>query len=329
MAPEALAQVLRPLREVFLAHDHPQLLVGLHPPDDAAVYQISDEQAIVGTIDFFPPVVDEPYDYGAIAAANAMSDVYAMGGEVLFAINIVCFPDSVPGEILTEILRGGAEKVAEAGAAVVGGHTLIDKEPKYGLAVTGLVHPDRMVTKAGARPGDVLVLTKPLGVGIITTALKSQAAKPEHVAAAVSSMAALNRAASRAMVAAGAHAATDITGFALLGHASEMAEHGGVRLRFSNERLPLLEGAHDYAMDGLFPGGSHNNRTYYGPGVDFVDGISEEEQVLLFTPETSGGLLVALAPESLKDFLDRCAEEGQEAWEVGWVEEGEGIRVEM
>jgi selenide,water dikinase len=303
--------------------------VGLNPPDDAAVYRIDDEQAIIGTADFFPPVVDEPYDYGAIAAANAMSDVYAMGGEVLYAINIVCFPENLPLEILTEILRGGAEKVAEAGAVVVGGHTIADKEPKYGLAVTGLVPSDGMITKAGARPGDVLVLSKSLGVGIVTTVLKSQAAKPEHVAAAVSSMTVLNRAASRAMVAAGAHAATDITGFALLGHASEMAEHGGVRLCFSKERLPFVEGAHDYAMDWLFPAGSHNNRAYYGPGVEFSDGISEEEQVLLFTPETSGGLLIALAPESLKTFQKYCAEEGQEAWEVGWVEEGAGVRVEL
>ena len=219
MGPEALAQVLRPLQNMFRAEDYPELLVGLEISDDAAVYKINDEVAVIQTLDFFPPVVDDPYDYGAIAAANAMSDVYAMGGEVVLALNICGFPPDLPPDVVTEILRGGAEKVAEAGGIIAGGHTLDDKEPKYGLAVMGFVHPDCVAAKAGARPGDVLILTKPLGVGIITTALKGQVAEPGHVEAAVESMKKLNRRAARLMQSVGVNACTDVTGFALLGHA--------------------------------------------------------------------------------------------------------------
>lgn len=193
MGPETLAQVLRPLRELFRAKDYPQLLVGLEVSDDAAVYKINDEVAVIQTLDFFTPVVDDPYDYGAIAAANAMSDIYAMGGQVTLALNICGFPPDLPPEITSEILRGGAEKVAEAGGVLAGGHTIDDKEPKYGLSVMGLVHPGRVLTKGGAQPGDALLLTKPLGVGIITTAFKGDVADLQHVAAAVESMKKLNR----------------------------------------------------------------------------------------------------------------------------------------
>jgi selenide,water dikinase len=224
MGPEPLVQVLRPLSGMFPAKEYPNLLVGLEVSDDAAVYRISDELAIVLTLDFFAPVVDDPYDYGAIAAANAMSDVYAMGGEAVLALNICGFPIDLPSEMVGEILRGGAEKVAEAGAVLAGGHTVIDKEPKYGLAVVGFVHPDHIATKAAAKAGDVLVLTKPLGMGLIATALKAGIAKPSHVRAAVEVMKTLNRKAARLMQRVGIDAVTDITGFALLGHAQEIAE---------------------------------------------------------------------------------------------------------
>ncbi len=220
MAPAELERIVEPIRGSFQAADFPDLLVGLHAADDAAVYRLNDRQAIISTTDFFPPVVDDPYDFGAIAAANALSDVYAMGGEVLFALNLVAFPDTLDMVILQEILRGGAEKVAEAGAVIVGGHSVNDKEPKYGLAVTGIIHPDAIKQKGGALPGDVLLLTKPLGVGVITTALKRDLAAAEHLQAAVESMKRLNRDAARAALATDVHAMTDITGFGLLGHAS-------------------------------------------------------------------------------------------------------------
>ena len=303
MAPAELEQILGPIRATFRAADFPDLLVGLAAADDAAVYQLNERQAVVSTVDFFPPIVDDPYDFGAIAAANALSDIYAMGGEPLFAINLVAFPDTLDKAILAEILRGGAEKVAEAGAIVAGGHSVNDKEPKYGLAVTGLIAPDRVRRKGGAQPGDALVLTKPLGVGVITTALKSQRAAAEHVAAAVAGMKRLNRDAARAAAAAGARAMTDVTGFGLLGHAQEMARQGATDFRFELARLPWLPGALDYGRAGAFPGGMGNNALYFGPSVTFADNIEYLYRDLLFTPETSGGLLVALPPDGVATFL--------------------------
>ena len=315
------------MREMFRAEEYPNLLVGLEVSDDAAVYKINDEVAIIQTLDFFPPVVDDPYDYGAIAAANAMSDVYAMGGEVVLALNICGFPPDLPSEIVTEILRGGAEKVAEAGGIVAGGHTLDAKEPTYGLSVMGVVHPDRVATKSGAKPGDVLILTKPLGVGIITTALKGQVADPAHVEAAVESMKRLSRDAARLTQQVGVHACTDITGFALLGHGYEMAEKSGVRLRFYLRQLPFLEGAQQYADDWLFPGGTCNNERAYEHVVRFEPGISEEMQQLLYTPETSGGLLIAVPSGKLEELTALFDTEGQEHWTIGEVVGGEGIEV--
>jgi len=327
MSPEALAQVLRPLANMFPPEEHPELLVGLAVSDDAAVYQISDEVAVIHTLDFFPPVVDDPYDYGAIAAANAMSDIYAMGGQVALALNICCIPPDLPTEITQEILRGGAEKVAESGGALAGGHTVDDKEPKYGLAVMGLVHPDRVLTKAGARPGDVLLLTKPLGVGIITTALKGEVAEAQHVALAVESMKQLNRTAAQLIQEIGVNACTDVTGFSLLGHGYEMAEKSGVRLCFHLDRLPFLPGAVAYAEEWLFPGGAHNNKMFYGPHVQWDEAISEEMRVLLFTPETSGGLLVAVPSERLAQLQARFAQADHPCWVIGEVEQGMGIKV--
>ena len=248
-----LAQVLRPLTEAFRAADYPNLLLGMDGLDDAAVYRVSDELAVVLTVDFFAPVVDDPYTYGAVAAANAMSDVYAMGGEVLLALNVVGFPQDLPPTILAEILRGGAEKVAEGGGVIAGGHTIYDAEPKYGLCVMGTVHPDRMVTRVGARPGDALFLTKRLGTAIILTADEQDIAEPAHVRAAVDSMLALNRRASRIAVESGVRVMADVTGFGLMGHGSEIARSSGVALKISAGRLPLLEGALDYARWGSAP----------------------------------------------------------------------------
>jgi len=325
MGPGDLEKLLIPLS----GYVHPDLLVGLEGGDDAAVYRISREQAIIQTVDFFPPVVDDPYDYGAIAAANAMSDVYAMGGEVLLALNIAAFPATLPVEIINEILRGGAEKVAEAGGVVAGGHTLTDEEPKYGLCVTGVVHPNSVITKAGARVGDSLILTKPLGVGLITTALKAQEAAPEHVKGAVKSMLRLNRAAAQAMQEVGVNACTDITGFALLGHAWEMAQRSRVGLKISVSALPLLSGALDYASRGFIPGGLVRNRQYILENDTAVlpEGLSQEMIDLLFCPETSGGLLISVPPDRLARLQELLTQQGEEHWVIGEVIKGEKIEV--
>lgn len=319
--------MLAPLQDLFRAEDYPNLLVGLTKADDAAVYRVTDEIALVHTLDFFTPIVDDPYQFGAIAAANAMSDVYAMGGEVLLALNVCAFPADMDSSIITRILQGGAEKVREAGGILAGGHTVDDPEPKYGLSVIGIVQPNRVLTKGGAQPGDALVLTKPLGAGIITTAFKGGVAELAHVARATETMAMLNRRAAQVMQQVGVHAATDITGFGFLGHSSEMAALSGVELRFHFNRLPFLDGAIRYAREWLFPAGANRNQEYFRCGVAFAPEISDEMQLLLFTPETSGGLLIALPTERLDDFLTRCANAGQSAWHVGEVAQGKGIVV--
>lgn len=312
--------MLQPLRETFDLAAHPDLLVGLDRADDAAVYRLNDSQAVVVTTDFFPPVVDDAYDFGAIAAANAMSDVYAMGARVLFAINLVAFPPNLDRQILREILRGGAEKVKEAGGIVVGGHSLEDKEPKYGLAVIGLINPAMVKRKGGARPGDVLILTKPLGTGVVTTALKEQIAGSTHVQAAVDSMKRLNREAAEAALTVGASGMTDVTGFGLLGHAREMAEQADVNFIFEMERIRWLPGAVQYGEAGAFPGGMGRNLDHFAPHVTFDEDISVLEQDLLWTPETSGGLLVALPPAAVGDYQKQCPG----AFVVGRVEAGPG-----
>jgi len=313
---------VRPLAEMFKPQDYPDLLVGLETGDDAAVYRVTDDLAIIFTTDFFTPVVDDPYEYGAIAAANAMSDVYAMGGEVVLALNICGFPKEMPAEIVSEILRGGGEKVAEAGGVIAGGHTLDDDEPKYGLAVIGFVHPDVVATKVGAQPGDMLFLTKRLGVGIITTAAKGGVAEEAHLRGAVEQMLLLNRKAAELMKQVEYHAVTDITGFALIGHSYEVAELSEVTLRFHLDRLPFLPGATQYADDWLFPGGSSCNKDAYESHVSFAPGIPEEMRMLLFTPETSGGLLICVAPADADTLADLFAGEGQPYWIVGEAVEG-------
>jgi selenide,water dikinase len=314
------------LRETFHEASYPNLLVGLDSPDDAAVYQISDDQALIFTTDFFTPVVDDPYTYGAVAAANAMSDVYAMGGQVILALSIAAFPPKLPARVIGEILRGAAEKVAKAGGVIAGGHTIDDEEPKFGLAVMGTVHPDRVGRKGGARPGDQLLLTKPLGVGIITTAAKGDQASPAHLEGAVQSMLQLNRTAAELAQQVTFHAMTDITGFALLGHAYEMAGPSQVRFRFTVDRLPFLPGAVDYAEQWLFPGGTCNNERAFEAHVTF-HGIADEMQQLLYTPETSGGLLIALPPAQAGRLQELYHAAGQPVWHVGEVLEGEGIEV--
>ena len=279
------------------------------------------------TTDFFTPVVDEPYDYGAIAAANSLSDVYAMGGRPFLALNIAALPLDLPAEIVSEILRGGAEKAREAGVVIAGGHTIQDKEPKYGLIVLGFADPKRLLTKAGARPGDVLLLSKPLGFGVTTTALKREMAGPDDVAEAVDWMSRLNRTASELALEFGAHAATDITGFGLLGHAWEMAQASGVGLRFEYDRVPLIRGAHRYAELGSFPGGSHDNHSYFGSHVRFARELDEPSQMLLFDAQTSGGLLLSVPPEQAQPLLARATEASQPLWHVGEVVAGAGIEV--
>ncbi|MEE8370478.1 MAG: selenide, water dikinase SelD, partial [Dehalococcoidia bacterium] len=270
-----MAQVLRYLSERTF-DEHPDLLVGLAAPDDATVYRLTDEQAVVLTVDFFAPLVDDPYQYGAIAATNALSDVYAMGAEVTLALNIAGFPEEMETEIIAAILRGGADKVAEAGGIIAGGHTIIDAEPKYGLCVMGLVHPDRIFTKAGARPGDILYLSKPLGTGIVTTAAKFDEAKPEHLQAAIDCMTRLNRHPSHVVRAVEAHALTDITGYSLLGHGFEIADASGAGLRFSSSLIPLLPGALEYASRGIVTGGATRNRQHLDGKVNFADDVPDE-----------------------------------------------------
>ena len=320
--------MLRPLQETFRAADFPDLLIGIEGPDDAAVYRLSDELAIVQTVDFFPPVVDDPYTFGAVAAANAMSDVYAMGGEVLFALQVVGFPEDQPAELLAEIFRGGADKVAEAGGVIAGGHTLIDAEPKYGLCVTGLVRPDAILRKSGARPGDVLLLTKPLGTGIILTAARADACAPEHLQAAVESMLRLNRHPSHLAREAGVHACTDVTGFALLGHADEMARAGSVRLVIDASVLPHLPGALDYARQGYVTGGAARNRQGLAGRVSLPQGLPPELEHLLFDPQTSGGLLLAVPPERADGLARALEADGFLGARIGHVEAGTGVRVE-
>jgi selenide,water dikinase len=296
-------------------------LVGHETRDDAAVYQLSPTEAIVETVDFFTPVVDDPYWFGRIAAANAFSDVWAMGGRPLFALNIVAFPvKALPVEMLAEILRGGSEAAALAGAPVLGGHSIDDPEPKYGMAVTGLVHPHRILRNVGARPGDRLLLTKPLGSGILATAIKRGTATPEQVARATAVMSELNRAAGEVLAASGAVSAlTDVTGFGLLGHAWEMAEGSRVVLRIDPARVPVLADVLDLAGRDVVPGGSKANLDWVRPHVRFGAGVDRLMQVVLADAQTNGGLLAAVSPERADAIVRLLADRGVAAAEIGVV----------
>jgi len=325
MGPEALAQVLRPLAGLVPKERASSLLAGLDEGDDAAVYRVDDTRCIIFTADFFTPVVDDPYDFGAIAAANALSDVYATGGEPILALNLAAFPPDLGAEAVAEIIRGGAEKAAEAGCAVAGGHTILDPEPKFGMAVVGFAHPDSVLLKSGAVPGDALVLTKALGTGAITTAAKNEACPSDVLAGAIASMKRLNRDALRALVRHGARACTDVTGFSFAGHALELADKGGVGLRVFAGALPYLEGAAELAASGFLPGGAHRNRAFYAPSVAFAAGLDEAFRGLFFVPETSGGLLAAVPSGRAEACLDELRSAGHAAAIVGTVtERGEG-----
>jgi selenide, water dikinase len=301
--------------------------VGLGEPDDAAVWRLDEERAIVVTTDFFTPVVDDAYDYGAIAAANSLSDVYAMGGKPFLALNVAALPDNMPDEISREIIRGGAEKAREAGVVIAGGHTVKDKEPKYGLVVIGFVDPRRMLSKGGLEPGDALILTKPLGFGVTTTALKQQKADESDVLEAVGWMKQLNQTASQLAMECGVRGGTDITGYSLLGHGMEMANASAVSLKINFADIPFISGARKYAAQGIFPGGAFDNKKYFEARVQFSAALDEPNQMLLFDPQTSGGLLLGVPRQNLDSFLARAREAGQAGWVIGHVEAGTGMQV--
>ena len=292
------------------AFEDPNLLVGTATGDDAAVYRLGEDSALILTVDFFPPIVDDPWHFGAIAAANAFSDVYAMGGKPVLALNLVCFPADLPVDILGEVLRGGADKAKEAGALIVGGHTVNDQEPKYGMAVTGFVEPGRQVTNAGARPGDALVLTKPLGTGVITTAGKNGIADPDTLSRAVHLMAELNKNASEAMMEVGVNACTDVTGFGLLGHLQGMVEASGVTASIHLSRVPLIEGTRELLQAGAVSGGTQRNLESVDRVASWDASITQEDKLLLADAQTSGGLLIAVAPEKVTLLLKALAARG-------------------
>ncbi len=319
-----MTQVLRPLSALFSQDDYPQILVGIAEPDDAAVYQLDAKRALISTTDFFPPVVDDAYDFGAIAAANALSDVYAMGGRPLVAINLVAYPDDLDKSILTEILRGGAEKVKEAEAVIAGGHSITDPEPKYGLSVTGEVATSAIIRKSSAQPGDRLILTKPLGTGVITTALKRGIAGEAEVDCAVAVMSRLNRKASETARRHDVHAMTDITGFGLAGHGLEMAKLSGVDFEIAFDRLELLPGAEDFALQEVFPGGMERNREYFSQWVDAGHNLQRYAIELFYDPQTSGGLLMSVAADRADAILAELLAGGEQAFELGTVSDGAG-----
>jgi len=318
---------LRPLSNTFNAQDYPDLLVGIDPPDDAAVWKIDNSRSIVVTTDFFTPVVDEPYDYGAIAAANSLSDIYAMGAKPILALNIAAFPPQLPGEFLSEIIRGAAEKAKEAGVIIAGGHSVQDNEPKFGLVVIGMIETDQLLTKSHVNPGDQLILTKPLGIGVTTTAIKSEKAKIEDIEEAKYWMKTLNNVPAELATKLELKAATDITGFSLLGHAHEMAQGSNVRINFDSKTIPFINGARYYGENGFFAGGAADNRLFYKQFVQFSDEIDEVTEMLLFDPQTSGGLLIACPADKFAQFELLAKNEELPFWRIGHAEEGSGIVV--
>jgi len=307
------------------------LLVGIATGDDAGVFRLRDDLAVVNTVDFFTPVVDDPFTYGQIAAANSLSDVYAMGGTPKTALNIVCWPQSgLPAEMLAEILRGGVQKAGEAGVLVIGGHSVADEEVKYGMAVMGVVDPRRIIRNVGARPGDALLLSKPLGTGILMTAFKRDRLAVEYYTAAVRWMAELNSVCAQAMLKYEVHAATDITGFGLAGHGSRMADGSGVTFRIEESDLPLLPGVLELSREGMIPGGGRRNRGFYGPRVKISEEVSDEIAEVVFDPQTSGGLLVALPESEAFCLLADLQKEGNaEAAIVGRVVERSEAALEI
>ena len=305
----------------FRTHTDPRLIVGYDKSDDASVYVVSDDTAIVQTTDFFPPIVDDPFLYGQIAATNALSDVYAMGGEPKLALNIMCLADSMDDKTVREILRGGYDKAYEAGAIITGGHTIHGAEPIYGLAVTGFVHPKRVLTNSGAKPGDVLILTKPLGVGILTTAAKADLVKPETMHAIYKQMATLNKTARDVMLRFTVHSCTDVTGFSLMGHSFEMAQGSGMSLHIDNLSVPFHMEALEFADMGFIPAGAYRNRTYVEKGILKKCEIPRALEDIFYDPQTSGGLLISIAEKDAKDCLAALQAEIPNAAQIGYVTE--------
>jgi selenide,water dikinase len=316
------------VRDIFSPSDYPDLLVGISTPDDAAVWRLDESRALVVTTDFFTPIVDDAYSYGAIAAANSLSDVYAMGGKPFLALNVAAFPEDLPLSLTAEIVRGGAQKAREAGVVIAGGHTIKDREPKYGLVVIGFVDPLKMLTKGGLKEGDALVLTKPLGFGLTTTALKRDQADAADVDEAIDWMSRLNRTASELALEFQLAAATDVTGFGLLGHALEMADASGVALDLAYDEVPLLKGALKYATLKAFAGGLLDNESYFGPRVEFASRLDDVARMILFDPQTSGGLLLGVPTDKLEALTQRARALRQDIWTIGHVHAGRGIRVE-
>lgn len=300
IGPETLSQVLCQIPKI----KDENLLVGLDTSDDAAVYKLDNEKAIIQTLDFFTPVVDDPYMFGQIAAANSLSDVYAMGGTPILALNIVCFPNCLPLDILTQILKGGGDKVKEAGALLVGGHTVEDDEPKYGLSVTGLIHPDEVKSNSGSKPGDLLIITKPLGLGILNTAIKADLLSQNIIEEAIKVMSTLNKIAAEGMIKFRANSCTDITGFGLLGHANEMAKASEVTFIIESEKIPIIDGAIEKAKMGLIPAGAYRNAEYLKDSIIFQKQIKTHIKDILFDPQTSGGLLISIDKENAKGLLE-------------------------
>jgi selenide,water dikinase len=317
---DLLAEALAGLGAEAAADVPGDLIAGLTPPDDAAVYRVSDDLAIIGTLDFFPPLVDDPRTFGEIAAANALSDVFAMGGRVLFALSIAAFPEDLPRDVLTAIFAGASAKVREAGGTLAGGHTIRDPEPKYGLAVIGAAHPDRLLRKGGARVGDVLLLTKRLGTGVLVSGHRQGRTSEADLATAIDQMRTLNRAASEVLVEGGVVAATDVTGFGLLGHGLEMARASGTHFSFEAAVLPALPGALELAKAGVETGGAAHNRRFVAPSLSLAEGVPEELVVLAHDPQTSGGLLAAVPPERLRDIESAFDRADVSYWRIGHVE---------
>jgi len=321
------AAELRSVMERVSPATNARVLVGYGDSDDAGVYLLRDDIGLVQTVDFFTPIVDDPYDFGRIAATNALSDVYAMGGRPLSALNIVAFPEDLDLSILAQILEGGASVARDADVAILGGHTIKDAEPKYGMAVTGIVDPQRIVTNAGARIGDALVLTKPLGTGILTTARKRGTLVSEELDEAIAAMTTLNDRAAEAMLAAGAHAATDITGFGLLGHAENMARASRVRLIFDSTAVPFMKRVLALIADGVVPGGTRHNAQTHATFTDFAPSVPQEVRVGLSDAQTSGGLLISIARENLAMLVAELSDRSTMAAVVGEVCSGSGIEV--
>ncbi|MCM1237653.1 MAG: selenide, water dikinase SelD [Ruminococcus flavefaciens] len=317
------AGVLSQLLEGIRVHQDPNLLVGFDKSDDASVYRISDELALVQTVDFFPPIADDPYLFGQIAATNALSDVYAMGGEPKLCLNIMAVPASMPKEAVHQMLRGGYDKVYEAGALITGGHSILDDEPKYGLAVTGFVHPDKVLTNSGARPGDVLLFTKPLGIGVLTTAAKAGIATPASMDLAFRLMTTLNKSARDIMVKYRVHACTDVTGFGMLGHAYEMAQGSGVEIELYPADVDFIPEAAELARMGILPEGMYRNRAYAEPGVDAGE-TPLWQQDLLYDPQTAGGLLMAVDPADAEALFAELKGGVPSARKIGLVQEYRG-----